>query len=112
MDYLVTFFFLLAAHYFDYDNILPYRMPHPIRILLNYVIGTVGMLAPFAWRLYTMGEYELLGSLCLFVISAGLAPMFSYANDSLKRVRQTAREAMEREQLYKDQRNEQASGKR
>lgn len=108
MEYLVTFFFLVAAHYFDYDNLLPWRMPHPVRILLNYVIGTVGMLAPFGWKLYEMGETELLLSMCGFVLAAGFAPMLCYVNDGLKVLRQRAQEQAELAQAYKGQRDEQA----
>lgn len=104
MEYLLTFFFLGWAHYFEWENLLPWRMPHPARIVLNYVMGTVGMLAPFMWKLYERGEYELMQQLAGFVVAAGLAPFLSYLNDGLKELRQKAREQAELAAAYKGQR--------
>lgn len=107
MDYLLTFFFLLAAHYFDFGNFLPQRMPHPVRIVINYVIGTVGMLAPFMFWLYERGEMRIIWKLAGFVVAAGLAPVLSYANDAVISLRQRAHEAEERERLLSEQRDAQ-----
>lgn len=102
MEYLVTFFFLLSAHYVDFFHFLPWKMPHPVRIVLNYVTGTVGMLAPFIWKLWTLGEYELMLDLCGFVVAAGLAPLLSYLNDGWKELQHTAREQKELAEAYKN----------
>lgn len=93
MEYLLTFFFLLAAHYVEFDHFLP-KMPihSPQRIVLNYVIGTVGMLAPFAWKLWVLGEVDLLLRLGGFVMAAGLAPMLAYINDWVRLMKESARE--------------------
>ena len=99
MDYLATFFFLLSAHYFPLSNFLPWKMPHPIRIVLNYVTGTVGMLAPFIWWLHQRGDTEIIMRLLGFVIAAGLAPILSYVNDAVIDVHNRANEAEERERL-------------
>lgn len=99
MDYLVTFFSLVFAHYFHWDDIFPWKLPHPVRILINYVIGTVGMLSPFAFWLYTNGEFAILRRLIGFVIAAGLAPVLAYINDSLQSLRKREREKGEREEM-------------
>ena len=99
MDYLVTFLFLVAAHYATVWNFLPWKMPHPVRIILNYVTGTVGMLAPFVWWLWTRSETEIIIKLVWFVIAAGLAPVFSYLNDAALSNKNRANEAEEREKL-------------
>lgn len=97
MEYLLTFFFLVSAHYFRYENLLPWKLPHPMRIIANYVIGTVGMLAPFAYWLWSTGNQEAVYKLIGFVIAAGLAPVLSYLNDYVISIRQRANEAEERE---------------
>jgi len=99
MEYLLTFFFLLSAHYFRYDNFLPWKLPHPVRIIMNYVIGTVGMLTPFAYWLWNSGNQDAVYRLIGFVIVAGLAPVLSYTNDYVIAIRQRAHEAEQREQL-------------
>lgn len=99
MEYLVTFLFLVASHYVTLWDFLPWKMPHPVRIILNYVTGTVGMLAPFVWWLWTRSETEIIVKLVWFVIAAGLAPVFSYLNDAALSHRNRANEAEEREQL-------------
>lgn len=110
MEYLLTFFFLLAAHYVEFDHFLPWKMPSPQRIVLNYVIGTVGMLAPFAWKLWVLGEVDLLLRLGGFVMAAGLAPMLAYINDGWKKLKESAREQAELANLYKGQRHEPGEG--
>ena len=74
-------------------------MPHPIRIILNYVTGTIGMLAPFIWWLHERGDTEIIFKLVWFVVAAGLAPVLSYANDAVIEIKNRANEAEEREQL-------------
>lgn len=99
MEYLLTFFFLVSAHYFKWDLFLPKKVTHPVRFIVNYVIGTVGMLAPFAYWLWNMGNQEAVYKLIGFVIAAGLAPVLSYINDYVISVRNRANEAEEREKL-------------
>jgi len=99
MEYLLTFFFLVSAHYFKWDLFFTTRLPSPVRIITNYVIGTVGMLAPFAYWLWNAGHQEAVYRLIGFVIAAGLAPMLSYTNDYVIAIRHRASEAEEREQL-------------
>lgn len=99
MDYLVTFLFLVGAHYVTIWNFLPWKMHHPVRIILNYVTGTIGMLAPFIWWLYQRGDTEIIVKLVWFVIAAGLAPVMSYINDAAIDNRNRANEAEERERL-------------
>lgn len=102
MDYLLTFFFLAFAHHFSWD-FLPWRMPHPIRLIINYVIGTVGMLAPFIWWLFEKGETEIISKLIGFVIAAGLAPVLTHWNDHLIAIGNKAVEKNEETELLKKQ---------
>ena len=69
------------------------------------MIGTVGMLAPFAWKLWEAGQYDLLMSLGFFVVTAGAAPMIAYLNDGLKSLKQRAVESAEQLDLVRSQRD-------
>jgi len=104
MDYLLTFFFLMAAHNWTW-GFMPWRMPHPIRLIMNYVIGTVGMLAPFVYWLFERGEKDVIWKLLGFIVAAGLAPVFTHAGDAMKMTGRRAGEAEERERLLKEQRD-------
>jgi len=99
MEYLLTFFFLVSAHYFKWDLFFTTRLPSPVRIITNYVIGTIGMLAPFAYWLWNTGNQEAVYRLIGFVIAAGLAPVLSYTNDYVISIRNRAIEAEQREAL-------------
>ena len=111
MEYLVTFLFLFGSHYVEFDHLLPWQMrnedgsPTSYRFIVNYMIGTVGMLAPFAWKLWVRDEVDLLISLGLFVVTAGLAPMIAYANDAWKKTKQKAEEQAEQAALLRSQRD-------
>ena len=102
MEYLLTFFFLVAAHNFDFD-FWPWQTHQPIRLIINYVIGTVGMLAPFVWWLYTVNEIEIIHRLLGFVVAAGFAPVFTHWIDYLKEVSRKAKEHREEAEILKAQ---------
>lgn len=114
MEYLVTFLFLFCSHYVEFDHLLPWKLanedgsPTPARFIANYMIGTVGMLAPFMWKLWVLGETDLLMSLAGFVVVAGLAPMIAYANDAWKAALRKAQEQEEQAKLLKSQRDDHA----
>ncbi len=99
MNYLFTFFFLIAAHYVPMDRVFSVQLPHPIRMILNYVIGTVGMLLPYALWLYERNDMEALTTLAFCVVAAGMAPVFAYGLDIVLDWRNRALDAEEREAL-------------
>ena len=109
MEFLLTFFFLVAAHNFDFD-FFPWKTHSPIRLIINYVIGTVGMLAPFVWWLFQNGETEIIIRLFGFVVAAGLAPVLTHWTDHHKRTKRTAKESKEHvtvlEKQLQDRRDE------
>lgn len=103
--FCVTFFFLVAAHYIRWDEWMTLKWPHPARMLLNYVIGTVGWAGPFGWWLYLHGLFDVIWTMCGFIVVAGMAPGLSYANDTISRWRRDAQESKERERLMEKQRH-------
>jgi hypothetical protein len=82
---LITFFFLVAAHYIEIES-MPWKTHQPIRLLINYVIGTVGMLTPFVWWLLSSEKdaRQIVIQLVCFVVVAGLAPITTHAIDNRK----------------------------
>jgi hypothetical protein len=82
---LITFFFLVAAHYIEIES-MPWKTHQPIRLIINYVIGTVGMLTPFVWWLLSNdpGSKQIVIQLAFFVVIAGLAPVVTHAIDHRK----------------------------
>lgn len=102
MDFLVTFFFLVSAHHFDLD-FWPWKTHKSIRLILNYAIGTIGMLSPFIWWLYQRNETEIIIKLLGFVIAAGLAPIFSHGKDHTVNQNQNTIDHQEHVKLLEEQ---------
>ena len=95
MDYLFTLVFLMLAHYFPMDKLMRHQLPHPMRLILNYVLGTVGMLLPFSYRLWMRGDVAILTELGIFVVLAGSAPVLTHSLDALIATVAERREARE-----------------
>jgi hypothetical protein len=91
----VTYFFLVSSHYVPIDAILKWKLPHPVRLIFNYVNGTVGMLLPFCVWLYEHNYSEIIPVLVFFVIVAGLAPVSTHSLDAIISSRDGNREKSE-----------------
>lgn len=98
MEYLfITYFFLVATHYLEIDA-LSWKKHLPIRLVINYVIGTVGMLSPFIWWLakYSVADtQQIIIRLICHIVAAGLAPVSTHMLDYLKETKRIAREKAE-----------------
>lgn len=102
MDYLLTFFFLVAAHYFKWDLLTPSLAAQTVKgRIFRYVLGTLGMLTPFAFWLYEQGEMMILIKLAGFVVAAGCAPVMAYLYDHILKAQIRLREASEENELLR-----------
>jgi hypothetical protein len=76
------------------------RLPNPVRLIVNYVTGTLAIAIPFSIWLWTGGYLIVLIVFWMFLTAAGLTVILAYAHDQRVRDRQRLQELREERELY------------
>jgi hypothetical protein len=74
---LITALLLLVEHWFPWRQLVKREMD----LLARYVIGTLGLLVPFAILLASWQQWQALIALASIVVAGGLSVMGAYAVD-------------------------------
>jgi len=96
-----------GLHYFQWRQVLGMELPR----LAAYVLGLLGMMVPLSIWLMDRNETEVVQTLWIAIVAAGMTVFALYGFDHYVAVVQERKEALERERLassmLKDKVNEQ-----
>lgn len=88
---------LIAEHYYrHWTTIAGATLPHPKRLILNYISGTLAWFVPFSLWLLSNGLWREMLTGWVFVLVAGFTVISLYVHDAKIQERQKLEDAAER----------------
>jgi hypothetical protein len=88
----------LGLHYFPWRMLIGRELPR----LAAYTLGLLGMMGPFSVWLIDRNELEILQTMWVVIVSAGLMVFALYGMDHYLDVSTRATEAEERESMHRE----------
>lgn len=96
----------LGLHYFPWRMLIGRKLPR----LAAYTLGLLGMMGPFTVWLIDLGEVEIVQTLWVVIISAGLMVFALYGLDHYLDLSRRDGESAQREQVMVEQMKEKGDG--